>query len=252
MKSNITVRGIAVNNTLISSYGRRVNSFDGIFTVWANAATLQVALHGNKNWLDSLFDLPSNRLAKGGLSAQGKQVLAYIQAHCPQVVWNKESDKPAFVKVKGDKPTGVYFLAPGAKEVSDTVIKVGDKFYTAQADFYLTFAEFKNLEKAPKNSDKSDSVTAKAFAKQVAKASEAFKASKFVGTPDELSAALEAAKAFYLELAAKVDAQLAEKLADGEQQVDADMAAQLLNSGQAGKSTRAGGKVEDKAAAFKQ
>lgn len=252
-KLNITVQGTVVNSRVIAAFGRRVDSLDTILSVWANAATLQVAVHGNRNWLDSLFALPAMRLANNDLSKMGKEVLAYITAHCPRVVWNKDNQAIGLTKLQKESILATHFVAVGATAESETVSLHRNKFYQVHGDFALTLTGFKNLQKPEKEEeDKEPSMTAKAFVKQAEKALECFKNSRFTGTPDELLAAMVAAKALFLAVdgeLVKAEAAKLAKLQEGGiaatagDVLDTVKAGELLASGQNGKSKRAGQKV---------
>lgn len=252
---SITVQGTQVNARVIAAFGRRVGSLDDILSVWANAATLQAAMHGNRNWLDSLFAMPVLRLKNGDLSKAGKEVLAYITAHCPRVVWNKEKFTIGVLGVKENKEDilATHFVAVGATEESETIVQRRAKFYQPHGDFAMTFSAFKNIEKVAVEKEESEpSMTAKAFVKQAEKALECFKHSRFTGTPEELLAAMVASKALFLavdgELVKAEAAKLAKLQESGtanspEDVLDTAMATQLLASGQKGKAIRAGNKV---------
>lgn len=250
---SITVRGINVTPALINGYAKRINSFDSIVTVWANAACIQAAQHGNRNWLTSLFALPMLRLANGELNKTGKQVLAYTSAHFPRVTWDSESQAVVLKKFNPNSPLVDHFAAPGidvdALEDGHAFTIVKGHAYTQQADFLLTYAEFLNMPKAEKEvDDKPKSITAKAVASQMDKALTALKESRFAGTAEENSIALDKAKAFYLELMAVMGQAAAKVEADGQLQVDAEKAGQLLLSGQKGSAVRAGAKTGTKPA----
>lgn len=257
--TTLTVQGTAVNSRVIAAYARRVDSLDTIMSVWANAATLQVAAHGNRNWLDNLFALPAMRLANNDLSKMGKEVLGYITAHCPRVVWNKENQTIGLTKLAKESILATHFVAVGATEESEFVSLHRNKFYKPHGDFALTFSEFKNLQKPEKEEEEKEvSMTAKAFVKQAEKALECFKAERFVGTPDEMLSAMVKAKELFLALDAamvKAEKEALAKLAESGQAatagdvLDTQKATELLASGQKGKAQRAGGKVEPKVAA---
>lgn len=247
-KQPIVVRGTTVNNTLIAAYAKRANSMGDVFTVWANAAVLQVAQHGNKNWLDSLFNLPMLRLANGDLSKTGRDVLAYTIAHFPRVMWDAKEQKVLLKKYNAESPLAAHFVAVGidADKLEEghgfTVIK--GKAYTAQGDFLLTLADFLNLPKPDKEvDDKTPSVTAKSLVSNATKALKAMEEKRFAGTAEEVSKAAEQLKALYLQLAAMVTETETAKAEDGQLQVDVEKAGQLLQSGQKGASARAGQKV---------
>lgn len=256
--TQIVVRGVTVNASLIAAYSKRINSFDSIVTVWANAAVLQAAQHGNKNWLDSLFALPLLRKANGELSATGKSVLAYTVAHFPRVVWDSESHKVVLKKFNANSPLADNFVAVGitaeqiesGEVVNDAVTVIKGVAYLPHGDFNLTFAEFQNMEKAEKEvEDKPKTVTAKSLISSAEKAIAALTESRFAGSAEENAKAAESIKALYLKLSELVGAADAAKAADGQQQVDVGKASELLQSGQKGKSTRAGSKSVDQQAA---
>lgn len=250
----MTVQGTVVNSRIIAAYATRVGSLDSILSVWANAATLQVAVHGNRNWLDKLFDMPVLRLKSGELNKMGKEVLAYITAHCPRVIWNKDHQTIGLTKLAKESILATHFVAVGADKESETVSLHRNKFYQLHGDFALTFADFKNLQKPEVEKEEvEEKMTAVAFAKQADKALACFKAERFVGTSDELLAAMVKAKALFLALdeahtkaeAAKLKVMQESGVAHSAADVlDTAKAAELLKSGQAGKSKRAGGKVE--------
>jgi hypothetical protein len=249
----LTVQGKQVNNTIIAAYAKRVGSLDEVLSVWANAATLQVAIHGNRNWMDALFDVPVMRLASGALSKTGKEVFNYISAHCPRVVWNKENNTVGMTKLQKDSILATHFIAVGATEESEVVSLHRNKFYMAHGDFALTLTAFKNLVKPEvEKEEQEEKMTAAAFIKQADKALNCFNAQRFVGTEDELLTAMTKAKALFLALDAQlVEAEKAKlaKLAESgiaataADVVDVAKADELHKSGQAGKALRAGGKV---------
>lgn len=249
----LTVQGTAVDSRVIAAYAKRVGSIDTILSVWANAATLQVAVHGNRNWLDSLFAMPTLRLKSGELNKAGKEVLSYITAHCPRVVWNKEHQTIGLTKLQKESILATHFVAVGADKESEVVSLHRNKFYQPHGDFALTLTEFKNLQKPEvEKEEQEEKMTAVAFAKQADKALACFKAERFTGTPDELLAAAVKAKALFLALDAAHTAAENAKLkamqeagtaATGADVLDTAKAAELLASGQNGKSKRAGQKV---------
>jgi len=247
MTTIITIRGKKVDNTLIAAYVKRINSTNDVVTVFANAAVIQAAVHGNKNWLDKLFSLPVMTLRNGDLSKLGTQVLNYCKAHCPRVEWSKENQKVGLKKFNADSPLATNFVAVGVTEEQAANIEgatvVKGKVYLPHGDFNLTFDEFLNLEK-PESADKPEpSLAAKALVKQLEKAVAFHKDGKLSGTADEVLAAAAHAKMLFTALDALHTKMVAVVVADEEKQVDAALAAQLLQSGQAGKATRAGKKA---------
>lgn len=253
----ITVQGVTVDARLITAYTKSFAKHETILSVWANAATIQLAQHGNRNWMDSLFALPAMRVKSGALSKLGSELANYIKAHFPRFVWDKENNKVALVKLQKESVLATHFVAVGMTAATvpaeQGVLQVRDKFYLPFGDFALTFTEFKNLEKPEVEKEEvAPKMTAVAFAKQADKALECFKDGRFVGTAEELLSAMHKAELLFKAMAvqiAKQEAAAQKKLAESgiaatpEDKVDDAMATQLLASGQNGKSKRAGGKV---------
>lgn len=249
----ITVQGVTVDARLITAYTKSFAKHETILSVWANAATIQLAQHGNRNWMDSLFNLPAMRVKSGALSKLGGELANYIKAHFPRFVWDKENNKVALVKLQKESVLATHFVAVGGNEKTEGALQVRDKFYLPFGDFALTFTEFKNLEKPDVEKEEvAPKMTAVAFAKQADKALECFKDGRFVGTAEELLSAMHKAELLFKAMAvqiAKQEADAQKKLAESgiaatpEDKVDDAMATQLLASGQNGKSKRAGGKV---------
>jgi hypothetical protein len=254
----ITVQGQPVDQRLINQYKKSFGKHENILSVWANAATVQLAQHGNRNWMDSLFALDVMRVKSGALSKLGQEVFGYIKAHFPRLIWDKEHNKLALVKLQKDSILATHFVAVGATEQSDTVVQLRDKFYSAHGDFALTFTQFKNLEKPEVEKEEvAPKMTATAFAKQADKALECFKDNRFIGTEEEILSAMVKAKALFLALDAQLVAQEAAKAkkaaeageaATPQDQIDVAAADKLLETGRKGKSAKPGGKVEPEAA----
>lgn len=262
---DITVQGTVVNARLIAAYKKSFGKHETILSVWANAAAVQMAQYGNRNWMDTLFALPVMTLKSGALSKQGEELLKYVRAHFPRLVWNKETNKLGLVKLQKDSILATHFVAVGATAESDTVVQVGAKFYSAFGDFALTFTEFKNLEKPEVEKEEvAPKMTAKAFATQAEKALSCLKDGRFIGTQEEILSAMVHAKAMFLALDAQLvatekaaQAKLAESgiAATAADKVDVAKAEQSAgvgtnaNGNNKGADKRAGGKVAPVAAA---
>lgn len=238
----MVVQGKQVNASIIAAYARRVESLDEVLSVWANAGALQLAQHGNINWLAKLFEMPVLRLKSGDLSKLGSEVMRYISAHYPAVKWDKGNGKVVRAKVNKDSIQCTHFVTLAAKVDPDLVVEQRNKLWVPHGDFSLTLVEFRNLDRTSEKDEETEpTVAAKAFVKQADKALTALAATRFIGAADELQAAADKARALYLAL----EAQIAKDKANGKvESIDANKAAELLKSGQAGKSARAGGKVE--------
>lgn len=242
---SMTVQGQLVDARLIAAYKKSFGKHETMLSVWANAAVIQMVQHGNRNWLDSLITVPALRLKSGALSKQGEELVKYMKAHCPRLVWDKESQKFGLTKMHKESILATHFVAVGATEESETVKNVNGKFYAPHGDFSLTYTEFKNLEKPEVEKEEvAPKMTAKAFATQAEKALACLKEQRFIGTKEELFSALAHAKALYMALDAQFTAE-----AKKAETVDAAKALQSagvgtkINGSNKGADSRAGGKV---------
>lgn len=239
---NMIVQGKPVNASIIAAYAKRVGALDEVLSVWANAGALQLAQHGNINWLSKMFEMPVLRLKSGDLSKLGTEVMRYISAHYPAVKWDKDNGKVVRSKINKDSIQCSHFVSLTAKAGDEGVTEQRNKLWVPHGDFSLTLVEFRNLDRTTEKDEETEpTVTAKAFVKQADKAITALAAARFVGAADELQAAADKAKALYM----SIEAQIAKNMAAGKvESIDAAKAAELLKSGQAGKSARAGGKID--------
>lgn len=262
MSTNIIVQGHSVNNAVVSAYAKRVTSITEVLSVWANASAIE-ASKGNLNWATKLFSTLT--LKSGDLNKQGKEVLAYIQRHYPLLVWDKVNKKIGRKDQKADSVFNTLFLSPTVSPSQEGVINHNGKLYLPVGDFELTLSQFLNLDKPAKVDGPTEpSMPVKAFAKQANKALEFAEGQRLVGSADEFITAIAAAEALLKRLHAAHAATITQVAATEQRLADIDAAgpvaevdpammpidnakaAELLKSGQAGKSQRAGGKVEDK------
>ena len=247
----LTVQGVSVDARLIAAYKKSFGKHETMLSVWANAAVLQMAQHGNRNWIDSLFNVPALRLKAGGLSKQGEELFKYMKAFYPRLVWDKKNQTLGLTKMHPESVLATHFVAIGADETTEGVLQVRDKFYLPFGDFSMTFTAFKNIEKvAEEKEDTAPKMTAKAFATQAEKALSCLKEQRFIGTKEELFSALAHAKALYMALDAQFTAE-----AKKAESVDVDKALQSagvgtkINGSNKGADSRANGKVAPEVAA---
>lgn len=248
---SLTVQGQVVDARLINAYKKSFGKHESILSVWSNAAVLQMIVHGNRNWLDSLIAVPALRVKNGGLSKMGEELVKYMKAHCPRLVWDKESQKFGLTKMHKESILATHFVAVGATEESETVKNVNGKFYMPQGDFALTFTEFKNLEKPEvEKEDVAPKMTAKAFATQAEKALACLKDQRFIGTKEELFSAFAHAKALYMELDKLFTAEAAKApTVDVAKALQSAGVGTKISGSNKGADSRAGGKVEKESAA---
>lgn len=227
----ITIRGQIITAQQISGIASKLASQSDSITVWANYCALHAVQHHNTAPLAAMLNNPAFKLASGKASKLGGEVLAYIKAHAPQIQLDAESGAPKVAKMGDKNPLRGMFQNPA--ELDDN----GKPAIVAPGDFALSFDEWRNLEKAAKEPTE-PKVKAATVAKKLAEVQAAMQAGKLVASVEELAELAEAAKALFMALDSQHTAEAAKV-----EPVDAEKAAELLKSGQAGKATRAGGKV---------
>lgn len=227
----ITVRGQIITAQQINSIASKLAGQSESITVWANYCALHAIVHHNTAPLAAMLQNPAFKLASGKASKLGGEVLAYIKAHAPQIQLDAESGAPKVAKMGDKNPLRGMFQNPA--ELDDN----GKPAIVAPGDFALTFDEWRSLEKAAKEPTE-PKVKAATVAKKLAEVQAAMAAGKLVASAEELAELAEAAKALFMALDAQHSAEAAKA-----EPVDAEKAAELLKSGQAGKATRAGKKA---------
>lgn len=228
----ITVRGQIITAQQISGIAAKLANQAESITVWANYCALHAVQHHNTAPLAAMLSNPAFKLASGKPSKLGGEVLAYIKAHAPQIGLDAESGAPKVAKMSDKNPLRGMFQNPA--EIDDDTQK---PTIVAPGDFALTFDEWRNLEKAAKEPTE-PKIKAATIAKKLGEVREAMAAGKLVASAEELAELASAAKALFLALDAEHSAEAAKA-----EPIDTAKAAELLKSGQAGKATRAGGKV---------
>jgi hypothetical protein len=218
-KQPIIVRGATFDNVKIARLTKRLDNVGDAITTIVNAGALQVAQHGNINWINDLLNHDLMRIKSGKLSALGKNVAEYAIAHFPRLAWDTENEKMVAKKYNADHIHATHFVAVGL-DVVPTVenddgeqvpaldycaAKVGKKVYKLHGDFQLTFSQFlefkANQTKAEKNEgDEVKSVKADSVSKQIDKYLEAFDEKRFVGSVDDLAAVRTKLHALYTKL----------------------------------------------------
>lgn len=118
----ISLRGQEVNNALIGTFKNRLGKINDTLTQWANAGACQFVIDGNPNWLKDLFAQDELRLMSGGLSARGREVKAYVTAHAPITITEKDGDIQVAL-TKNRKNRGLFF-DPMKKDENGAPIKV--------------------------------------------------------------------------------------------------------------------------------
>lgn len=234
MASPIIVNGKIITGQQIAGFKTSATNAAESLGVWANACAIQT-YQGNNDWANSLFSLPTMRLASGKLSVQGKGVLAYIKAHAPLFNFDTVAGKAKFNGAKAKKD-GRAFTLTGEK------VALTNEAGEPSTDFPLSFTEFLNFSK-PKVEKPAASLKAGTVQNQVEKALTELAAGNFAATAEEAKALADTLASLLAKVASLHAKKEAQKPAE-EQGIDATLAEQLLKSGQAGKSKRAGGKVE--------
>lgn len=227
----ITVRGKVITSQQIAAFGKGLAAQSDVITTWANYCAIHAVAHHNIEPLNAMLQNAAFRLSTGKLSKLGGEVAAYVKAHAPQIQRDAKTERYIVARMKADNPRFQKFANPANLdgEGKPAIVEAGD--------FALTFDEWRTLEKAAKE-PKPVTLKAATVANQLTKALDAINKKAFSATAEE---ARELAKQLS-DLFVTVDF-VASQLAAKVDPVDTAKAAELLKSGQAGKATRAGGKV---------
>lgn len=228
----ITIRGQIITAQQINGIAGKLASQSESVTIWANYCALHAIVHHNTAPLAAMLQNPAFKLASGKPSKLGGEVLAYIRAHAPQIGLDAESGTPKVAKMGEQNPLRGMFQNPA--EIDDDTQKPA---IVEPGDFALTFDQWRNLEKAAKEPTE-PKVKAATVAKKLGEVREAMQAGKLVASAEELAELAAAAKALFLALDSQHSAEAAKV-----EPADAEKAAELLKSGQAGKATSAGKKA---------
>lgn len=230
-KLTVTVRGKVITSQQIAAFGKGLAAQSDVITTWANYCAIHAVAHHNIEPLNAMLQNGAFRLTTGKLSKLGGEVASYIKAHAPQIQRDAKTERYIVARMKADNPRFQKFANPANLDAD------GKPAIVEAGDFALTFDEWRTLEKAAKE-PKPVTLKAATVANQLAKALDAINSKAFSATAEE---ARELAKQLS-DLFVTVDF-VASQLAAKVDPVDTAKAAELLKSGQAGKATRAGGKV---------
>ncbi|OCX57190.1 hypothetical protein [Stutzerimonas stutzeri] len=230
-KVTITIRGKVITSQQVAAFGKGLAAQSEAITVWANYCAIHAVAHHNIEPLNAMLQNAAFRLSTGKLSKLGGEVAAYIKAHAPQIQLNAETRRYIVARMKADNPRFQKFANPA--QLDDA----GKPAIVEAADFALTFDEWRTLEKAEKE-QKPVTLKASTVTGQIGKVLEAIQQKRLSASVEEADTLL----ADVLKLQAELVSLTAKLKADVEP-IDADKAAELLKSGQSGKSKRAGGKV---------
>lgn len=230
-KVTITVRGKVITSQQVAAFGKSLANQSEAITVWANYCAIHAVVHHNIEPLNAMLQNGAFRLTTGKLSKLGGEVAAYIKAHAPQIQLDAKTGRYIVARMKADNPRFQKFANPANLDGD------GKPAIVEAADFALTFDEWRTMEKAAKE-PKPVTLKAATVTGQIGKVLEAIQQKRLSASVEEADTLL----ADVLKLQAELVSLTAKLKADVEP-VDADKAAELLKSGQAGKSKRAGGKV---------
>ena len=228
----ITIRGQIITAQQINGIAAKLANQSEAITTWANYCAIHAVAFHNTAPLAAMLNNQAFKLVSGKPSKLGAEVLAYIKAHAPQIQVDAQTGAPKVAQMSDKNPLRGHFQNPA--EIDDDTQK---PVIVAAGDFALTFDEWRQLEK-PAKEPTEPKVKAATIAKRLADVQDAMKAGKLVASAEELAELAEAAKALFLALDAQHSAEAAKA-----EPIDTAKAAELLKSGQAGKSKRAGGKV---------
>lgn len=143
--TNVTFKGKTFTTNAIKGAATRNANHLAEREEFLNVATLQVALHGNTEWLNILFESADCRLKNGKLNKAAKEELSYVQAHCPLVQWDTKANKVGKRKTKDNSPLNGKLSVPftedaqGNKTLVDAIESAG---------FAYSLAEWRDLKDA--------------------------------------------------------------------------------------------------------
>ena len=230
-KVTITVRGKVITAQQVAAFGKSLANQSEAITVWANYCAIHAVVHHNTDPLNNMLQNGAFRLTTGKLSKLGGEVGAYVKAHAPQIQLDIKTGRYIVARLGADNPRFEKFANPANRDGD------GKPAIVEAGDFALTFDEWRTLEKAEKE-QKPVTLKASTVTGQIGKVLEAIQQKRLSASVEEADTLL----ADVLKLQAELVSLTAKLKAEAEP-VDADKVAELLKSGQAGKATRAGGKV---------
>lgn len=230
-KVTITVRGKVITAQQVAAFGKSLANQSEAITVWANYCAIHAVVHHNTDPLNNMLQNGAFRLTTGKLSKLGGEVAAYVKAHAPQIQLDIKTGRYIVARLGADNPRFEKFANPANRDGD------GKPAIVEAGDFALTFDEWRTLEKAEKE-QKPVTLKASTVTGQIGKVLEAIQQKRLSASVEEADTLL----ADVLKLQAELVSLTAKLKAEAEP-VDADKVAELLKSGQAGKATRAGGKV---------
>lgn len=188
MTTKITINNIIITGATIGSLRKAIGSVDEKLTTFANAAAAQYVINGNRNWLDSLFQLDELRLKSGKLSAKGKEVAAYIRAFSPVNVAEKDENGIQTVSFKMNaKNKNVFYSLEQDKEGNK--IKLDASEHTT---WPMTLREFSQRDKPAKAPAAEKAKKASTLESQLGKMVASIDANGVDGSFEEVSALLAA------------------------------------------------------------
>lgn len=167
MAKSINFNGKNYATQSVTAFVERSNNADEELQTFANVATLQVALHGNTEWINAILAAPSMRLKSGKLNKRGSEAFKYMQAHCPLIQWDKEGNKVKKKKVKADNALNGKLAVPfQTNEDGKHVLTCAIESPT----FALTLVEWRDAvaEKTPADTGKVTTRKAETVSKQLA------------------------------------------------------------------------------------
>ena len=230
-KVTITVRGKVITAQQVAAFGKSLANQSEAITVWATYCAIHAVVHHNTDPLNNMLQNGAFRLTTGKLSKLGGEVAAYVKAHAPQIQLDIKTGRYIVARLGADNPRFEKFANPANRDGD------GKPAIVEAGDFALTFDEWRTLEKAEKE-QKPVTLKASTVTGQIGKVLEAIQQKRLSASVEEADTLL----ADVLKLQAELVSLTAKLKAEAEP-VDADKVAELLKSGQAGKATRAGGKV---------
>lgn len=239
------IRGQKVTTATFRNLQKQINNLPQALTVAANYGAFCLVFHNGPDMLNNLIASPALTLSTGKPSKLGKEVIAYVLAHCGQfVVFDYKSGKFAQKKFKGkeakaNKEAARGFINPETGEFTARPDENGSA--PENVDFALTFEQWRTFTK-PAEEKAPASMKAATIVGQLEKLAAAFDEGRVAATAEEAAAMLDHLTKVH-GLAVQLAAKLANEASAALAAIDAEKVHELADSGRKGKSARVGGKV---------
>lgn len=207
---SIEFNGKRFATQMFNSFSSKLDATESELEQYLNVAALQAVRHGNTNWLNIIFEARAFRLKNGNLNKSGTDVLEYVKAHCPVVLFDVNEQRVKLRKITAKNKLNGMFRVPFESFTDDDTGEKLDKLVSVEENpvFALTLSEYRDhaaneSNEAPKASDKKYSTLVNQL-EGMAKLLAGEKESKVIGTVDELATIFTALESVHTALAVAI------------------------------------------------